>query len=209
MLTEQEPFTEKTVFLWYKITEYYPDSSMTRSMWKLLPEAKAMVGYLRFIFLPSVLSIYLDLRTDDSSLPNRFLDANEIIPEIEKLEDEKEAYGKSIESLRDSIRKLDSLFELHDDKLVEELKKWAKQYTSGWGNKKYDIPETIEIFDSPRKVGEKVYRTIERYAVRKFKEATAMSKGEWLSLCDTVLLNKDTGKWKQFLNVLGKAQAER
>lgn len=124
-------------------------------------------------FLPYDLEEYYRYESPDS-LSDHLLDAGGILSAIDKLKGVQDAMNTR--RIRDLIKKLDSMFELPDNKVVEELRKWIRVYLRARNSWHPSLELTIQIYDSPRNVGEKVYDDIEERYGEDFEKQVGIAR---------------------------------
>jgi hypothetical protein len=121
---------DDTIVLHMVLVNCYGES---RDTWAAYPNSYAVLGYLRYVFLPSSFFTWLTRETE-ISIPNGTIEElMEIFEDSEKCN-----YKESIPSMYKQVSHLNELWKLDSDEIFIGLKEFAKQVHEQW-NQSRDV----------------------------------------------------------------------
>lgn len=203
MLYQSDQLTNTTVFLWSRVTP--PRQSPfgirfeIRNKWEWFSEAKACVGYLRYVVLPKWFIIWLGMWDEDGFAPVTLLSTEEIF--TEGIKTGAPEHMKDIPLMRNLIAKLGALFDASDDQITTGLREVALEFNEKWA-KTPNYESEIQVFYSPMEVAEELIRQGE--SEKKDFGNFESWKSRLLSTCSNAL--SDENSQIQFLSEIGEIE---
>ena len=179
---QDEPISDKTIFLWSQMTASLP-SGGSAGAWDYFPEPKALVAYLRFRMLPAYFEIWL-VREEWDPKSDEFISADELFSRA--MSSNKCRYAEDVPLMTSLIQQLDNLLRQDEDaSILSGLQQVIEAFNNKWedtGTWQF----SIGMFADPVSVGQEIYRRRtegEDDGPELFEEEFAVNKAEWLEIC--------------------------
>lgn len=168
-----ERMTERSVFGHFVIVNCYGGEFLNN--WISFPNSKALLGFLKYVFLPTAYVEWFDREDSDGFIsieadPAAWIDLLKA--------SKKERYHKEIPVMEKELFKIESLWPLEEADCMAELKKFAEQFTEQW-TKSHDVFFQLQVFQSPEEVGQYLIDVYEEdQLTERIKEQLNVSKEE-------------------------------
>lgn len=165
--------------------------------WFCFPEVKALLGFIKYIYLPTAYFMFLG---NEEELNFVYADGNTL---LEHMESHKDCNNKHmIPDMRDFIEKIDGIFNSEDDSILNELKHFSDTFQKSF-NKGVDRFAYFNIFQNPSEVGKFLlnsYKDDENMDINDIESQLGVSAEEWLNICENVYENAFMRK--RFIEIL-------
>lgn len=169
-----------------------------KDMWLYFPDIKAMLGFIKYIYMPTVFFTFLG-NEDEIVCPDT--DSKNLI-EYMKSYDECNDKRMFTEMMR-HIEKIDDITNVEENNLFDEIILYAKSF-EGLCNKRLDKFAYFNVFQSPSEVGEYIinsYKDDENVSVEDIENQLGVGAEEWLNICNNVYNNNFMNrKFTEILN---------
>ncbi|MBD5637102.1 hypothetical protein HYI18_00380 [Clostridium botulinum] len=140
------PINQKSLFINTTIIDY--EKNIFDNNWAVYPDVKSLLGFIQYIFIPTVFFCYVNNTSDEIVTP--IASKEELLEEIKTLCKNE---GSIIE-IEYFINKAYNLSELSEYELIDELKKYCVEFNRRW-EKKTKIFH-ISIYSSGKEIIEKI-----------------------------------------------------
>lgn len=174
------------------------------SEWLKFPDVYAFLGFLNYIFVPtSLMNFFAD--ECGGYIVAELHDLPYLLHEYNSMLDQDKEMMPNIEFWEDAMR---HLWRIRDrNTCVAQTKELLKALNKQW-NKKLNKFSSIEMFGSPREVGDFVvsYYTSGEVTLDDMKHDLKVTKNEWLTVCDNALNNSFIKR--QFIEMLNNKLPE-
>lgn len=177
----REKLTDQSMFLWNEMTAPLPYGH-TAGAWGAFPEPEALIGFLKYIVLPTFFETWL-IREEWDEEPEKYISPEELFNRARN--SEKCRYTEDIIEMKGFIDSLNSLFGKSYSEIKSGLQEIEKKFNAKWS----DTPTwcfRIEGYDSPGAVCSEI---LGRHEVEMtdeddfFQEEMGFSKEEWKHIC--------------------------
>lgn len=192
-----ESLTSDTVFMWSRVTAPLP-SGIGICLWEWFPEVTALVGYIRFVFLPKWYGLYSD-KCDSGK--GKLFSSEEIFTDMEQVISDRESPDVPADQLHDyrndflimkgEISKLDNTLNLPEEHKMTKLQEILRDFNERWESTP-GWESHIQVFNSPIEVGEEIVRREE--AEDEQRDDFESWRQSWLETCSNALSDKDAQK---------------
>lgn len=173
-----EPITEKSIFCYEAFIDCNGESVVR---WSCYPDAKATLGYIQNIVMPTIYFSHFVSRTEGV-----FITPDCTTYEMIEALEESTKYSVDVEKLELAQKQddfLTSLWELTDEEIIEKLKEFQKEVIRIW-RCELSYFTYFEIYESPLEIFEATVKDYEGTgALAQLEEALGMTKSEWLNTC--------------------------
>ncbi|MGL5244847.1 MAG: hypothetical protein ACRC7R_06695 [Sarcina sp.] len=188
----EEPITNNTKYLHYVI---FNKKTGIESMWIAVPDMKALLGFIEYIFLPEAFYKWVEAKDNIVvEIPTRSVaDVFKLALKSKKLTKLEEKH------MKDEINKIKRLWNLPDEKLYRELRLFCGKFNNNWlGDSTQFL--YLKVFKNANDLAEFVFSTnIQTDFEQKFEDEIGMNKEEWFKLCDESSNNKEFGEKLKFI----------
>ncbi|SHE48896.1 hypothetical protein [Clostridium fallax] len=191
----KEKITKQTT---YFHTVIFSKKYGIESMWGIAPNERMLLGYIQHSFLPEAFYKWIYSKNKKAGfVPIKT--AKDIVKDAEKHKDVNKDDAKS---MKEQITILNRLWDVPTDRLMLELKKFARVFNKKWFGSSSEFLY-INVFKNSKELGEFVLKTnLLTDFEKNFEETIGCTEEQWLSLCDNVV-NDDTAEEK-FKEILEK-----
>ena len=173
-----KPITKESIFCYEVFIDCSGDSIVR---WSCYPDAKAMLGYIQHIVMPTIYFSHFVSRAEGV-----FITPDCTTYEIIKALKESTRYEVDSEKLEIAKKQDDLLMDLwkfRDEEIIEKLKEFQREVIEVWRSE-LSYFTYFEIYESPLKIYEAVAKDYEDMgAIVQLEEALGMSKDDWYNTC--------------------------
>ena len=174
----------------YVHTLIFTKKNGIENIFAYFPSVKALLGYIQYSFLQEAFYTWINGREEaKENVPP--MTVENIVKDGIKKGDIKKSVGKLMQEQYD---KINSLWSLSDSKIVQELKKFARNFNKTWfgDNREFlyikilkDVNELQKfVMNSALMIG----------GEDEFKEKVGLDLESWKNVCEEAVTNKDMGE---------------
>ncbi|AUM97193.1 TPA: hypothetical protein LA742_000847 [Clostridium botulinum] len=140
------PISQKSLFINTTIIDY--EKNIFDNNWAVYPDVKSLLGFIQYIFIPTVFFCYVNNTSDEIVTP--IASKEELLEEIKTLCKNED----SIIKIEYFINKAYNLSELREYQIIDELKKYCLEFNRKWEEKTKIFH--ISIYSSGKEIIEKI-----------------------------------------------------
>lgn len=193
-LFENQPISRDSVIISPVILNSY--SNQDEVAWAVYPNVKSVVGFLKFIYLPTAFIGFILEEIDSRYYFQDDLDA--------VLDAYKEEYPEKINlitKMEQFYYRLEELWEKDDATCLEELKRWTDSFNENWEESR-GVSLTFNVFGSPKEAAEFIIQTYEEdLGIESLEDDIGLTKNEFLQLASDDIYQNDFLK-RKFTDIL-------
>ena len=174
----------------YVHTLIFTKKNGIENIFAYFPSVKALLGYIQYSFLQEAFYTWINGR-EEAIVNVPPMTVEKIVKDGIKKGDIKKSVGKLMQEQYD---KINSLWSLSDSKIVQELKKFARNFNKTWfgDNREFlyikilkDVNELQKfVMNSALMIG----------GEDEFKEKVGLDLESWKNVCEEAVTNKDMGE---------------
>ncbi|MBU5488517.1 hypothetical protein KQI77_10280 [Clostridium sp. MSJ-8] len=174
----------------YVHTLIFTKKNGIENIFAYFPSVKALLGYIQYSFLQEAFYTWINGR-EEAIVNVPSMTVEKIVKDGIKKGDIKKSVGKLMQEQYD---KINSLWSLSDSKIVQELKKFARNFNKTWfgDNREFlyikilkDVNELQKfVMNSALMIG----------GEDEFKEKVGLDLESWKNVCEEAITNKDMGE---------------
>lgn len=181
----EAPITEETKFLHYII---FTKNSGIENKWIAMPNAKKLLGYIKYCFLPEAYYNWVEAR-DHSSREIPIITIEQVLLSIwgRLTKEENEKIVNETNHLRE-------LWDLDDEERMKGLKLLEREFNKDWiGNENVFL--YFKVFNDAKELGEFVLDANNKIGKNQiYYNEDTLSHEQWLTLCNNVIKDKNAAE---------------
>ena len=158
-----------------------------KNSWIYFPNLKAMLGFIKFIYLPTVFFMFLG---DGDKIGCTDTDGMHL---LELMSSYKGCMNKQmLPQMRLLLKNLDGIIDDENDTAFTKLKLFSNRIDECC-NKKNDRFAYFNVFQTPKEVGEFIlncYKDDENIDINDFENQLGVGAEEWLNICENIYENE-------------------
>ncbi|GAA0732845.1 hypothetical protein [Clostridium oceanicum] len=180
---ENLSLTKNSKFIHTGIINY--DKNIIEDNWACYPNAKSMLGFIQYVFIPTAFFTWLNNEFDEVVIP--IASSYNILDQIKEFDKEKNEY--LISNMKEDIESLNNFWTLNEEECFKSLKIFTKKFNEKWHKENKKILK-LSVFQSPNEIEEYVMPENDDIFIEVLEEEIGLSKKEWQNVCKNVYHNE-------------------
>jgi len=193
-LFENQPIGRDSVIISPVILNSY--SNQAEVAWAVYPNVKSVIGFLKFIYLPTAFIGFIQKETEYLYYFQEDLD--------DVLDEYKEKYPEKIDlitKMEHFYYHLEELWGKDDASCLEGLKQWTNGFNENW-EESVGVSLTFHVFRSPKEAADYIVKTYEEdLGIESLEDDIGLTKNEFLQLASDDIYQNDFLK-RKFADIL-------
>ena len=140
------PISSRSIFINTTIIDY--KKNIFDNNWAVYPDKKSLLGFIQYVFMPTVFFCYVNDRNKDILTP--IGSKEELIKEIKALCEKEDVICK----MKYFINEIDGLWALNESQLIDELKKYCCEFNRAWHEQ--DTVFHVTVYSSGEEIVEEI-----------------------------------------------------
>lgn len=151
-LFENKPITQSSVILNPVIMNPYSDQ--TENSWIVYPNPQSVIGYLKYLYLPTA---FIGLIEEEMDNPYYFVE--DLIVLLDELKEENINKMNVISIMERDYIQLDELWDMSESACLEKVVEWTRNFNKTWNW--HNVSLNVHLFRSPKEAMNYVIKAYE------------------------------------------------